>query len=115
MNAEGLSELDLVNRLCPRKVRVAACGFKRLKTYFILFCVWVCFCGLSPFFYNSFLFTFFLSVFFVVLFVWAITYPSFSCPFINNRNKIQEWVGERFMFFCFRRVLSSDWKSKVSF
>ena len=30
------------------------------------------------------------------------------------RVKIR-WVGERFIFLCFHRVLSSDWKSKVNF
>ena len=88
---------------------------QKIKTYFVLFCVWVCFCGLSPFFLVIVFFSLSFVGFFVVLFVWAITYPSFSCPLINDRNKIQEWVGERFVFFCFRRVLSSDWKSEVNF
>ena len=42
-------------------------------------------------------------------------YPSFKCPSINIRSKIQKWVGEQLVSWCFRRVLSSDWKSEVNF
>ena len=68
MNAEGLSELALVSSsssMSERKGRAAACSYKGLKNifYFVL-CLGVFLWAFALFSYNSFLFIFFLSVFF---------------------------------------------------
>ena len=69
MNAGKLFGFANDRRMMSKgKVRAPACDNKIFKHIFYLFCFWVCFCGLSPFFpYNSFLFIFFLLIFLFVL------------------------------------------------
>ena len=62
---ESSLDLPMTGEWCPReRVALIHAIIKHLNTFSILFCFWVCFCGLLPFFlYNSFFFIFFLLIF----------------------------------------------------
>ena len=68
--------------MSERKGRAAACSYKGLiNIFYFVLCLGVFLWAFALFSYNSFLFGFF-----VVLFVWAVTYPSFSCPLIIKQK-----------------------------
>ena len=87
--------------MSERKGRVSACIYKRLKTYFIWFCVWICFCGLLPFFLLIVFFRFLFVDFFVALFYGAYTV---AVLFGDVTLGDEIWTIENWATMCKRKI-----------